>query len=185
MLFWSVSKGWNHHQVSFVSDYIRSKKILCFIHTPSVLSLVWVHTLREFSTVIQLRIMNRLWRTSSVKIPSIGLSLWLTGAFISHSASACMATAGEGERKMESVQQGNPLHPDQIDSSYPGTAVTRLRNVQSRVKSLTPEQLSQDWETVRRSILWAGGLRDLPNARPGKGYTGHSFNDFNHVWSNL
>lgn len=102
----------------------------------------------------------------------------LTGAFLSNSAIACMTAAGEGERKMESVRQANN---DLIDSSYPGTAVTRLNNVQSRVKSLTPEQLSQDWETVRRSIIWAGGLRDLPNVRPGKGYTGHSFNDFNHV----
>jgi hypothetical protein len=122
--------------------------------------------------------MHKLWKTSSLMVPSIGLSLLLTGAFISHSASACMSAAGEGERKMESVRQTNN---DLIDSSYPGTAVSRLHNVQVRVKSLTPEQLSQDWETVRRSILWAGGLRDLSNARPGKGYTGHSFNDFNHV----
>lgn len=122
--------------------------------------------------------MHRLWKTSSLKVPSIGLSLLLTGAFISHSASACMTAAGEGERKMESDRQVNT---NLIDSSYPGTAVTRLHNVQLRVNSLTPEQLSQDWEIVRRSILWAGGLRDLPNARPGKGYTGHSFNDFNHV----
>jgi hypothetical protein len=34
---------------------------------------------------------------------------------------------------------------------------------------------------VRRRILWAGGLRDLPDSIPGQGYTGHSFNDFNHV----
>ncbi len=26
----------------------------------------------------------------------------------------------------------------------------------------------------------AGGLRDLPDAAPGRGYTGHSFNDYNH-----
>ncbi|EJK56458.1 hypothetical protein THAOC_23650, partial [Thalassiosira oceanica] len=37
------------------------------------------------------------------------------------------------------------------------------------------------WEDVRRRILWAGGLRDLPHSRPGQGYTGHSFNDWNHV----
>jgi hypothetical protein len=67
------------------------------------------------------------------------------------------------------------------DPDYPGTAVTRLQNVHARVKSLTTSQLNGDWEEVRRSILWAGGLRDLPTARPGLGYTGHSFNDFNHV----
>jgi hypothetical protein len=69
---------------------------------------------------------------------------------------------------------------DVVDPVYPGTAVTRLQNVQKRVKSLTPEELSVDWETVRRSILWAGGLKDLTNVRPGMGYTGHSFNDYNH-----
>ena len=67
-----------------------------------------------------------------------------------------------------------------IDPQYPGTAVQRLNNIHIRVKSLTQDQLNSDWESVRRSILWAGGLRDLPNAIPGKGYTGHSFNDFNH-----
>ena len=69
----------------------------------------------------------------------------------------------------------------EIDREYPGTAVTRLRNVHTRVKSLTTEQLNGDWATnVRLQILWAGGLKDLPNARPGQGYTGHSFNDYNH-----
>jgi len=69
---------------------------------------------------------------------------------------------------------------DQIDPEYPGTAVTRLQNVHKRVQSLTTDQLSLDWEAVRRSLLWAGGLKDLPNVRPGMGYTGHSFNDYNH-----
>lgn len=67
-----------------------------------------------------------------------------------------------------------------IDEEYPGTAVERLTSIHQRVKSLSPEDLSEDWESVRRKILWAGGLRDLPNAAPGQGYTGHSFNDDNH-----
>ena len=50
----------------------------------------------------------------------------------------------------------------------------------SRVQSLKEEDLNDDWGEVRRKILWAGGLRDLPTARPGQGYTGHSFNDYNH-----
>ena len=66
------------------------------------------------------------------------------------------------------------------DAEYPGTAVERLRNVQARVKSLTAAQLNTDWPTVRRSLLWAGGLKDLASAIPGQGYTGHSFNDYNH-----
>mmetsp|Transcript_9695 Transcript_9695/g.19043 ORF Transcript_9695/g.19043 Transcript_9695/m.19043 type:complete len:263 (-) Transcript_9695:55-843(-) len=64
---------------------------------------------------------------------------------------------------------------------YPGTAWDRLRTVHQRVKSLSTQELSADWEQVRQKLLWAGGLRDLPNSRPGQGYTGHCFNDFNHV----
>ena len=71
-------------------------------------------------------------------------------------------------------------HEDQLDPVYPGTSVIRMMAVRDRVRSLTEEQLDGDWEDVRRSLLWAGGLRDLPNALPGQGYTGHCFNDFNH-----
>ena len=67
-----------------------------------------------------------------------------------------------------------------VDSEYPGTAVQRMLNIRERAKSLKPEQLNTNWEDARRSILWAGGLRDLNSAVPGQGYTGHSFNDFNH-----
>lgn len=67
-----------------------------------------------------------------------------------------------------------------FDSAYPGTAVTRMNNIRARVASLTPAQLNADWSEVRRSVLWAGGLKDLPSSRPGEGYTGHSFNDYNH-----
>jgi hypothetical protein len=71
--------------------------------------------------------------------------------------------------------------PPPIDVEYPGTAVRRMLAVRSRVASLTQQELSGPWEDVRRKILWAGGLRDLPCAVPGQGYTGHSFNDYNHV----
>lgn len=68
-----------------------------------------------------------------------------------------------------------------VDTEYPGTAVQRLNSVHKRVASLTPDQLSGDWDTVARpSLLWAGGLKDLRSSRPGQGYTGHSFNDYNH-----
>ena len=69
----------------------------------------------------------------------------------------------------------------QFDPEYPGTAVERMMNARARVKELTHEDLNGQWDDVRRRILWAGGLRDLPDAIPGQGYTGHSFNDFNHV----
>ena len=65
-------------------------------------------------------------------------------------------------------------------NSRTGTAVERMLAARSRVASLKEEDLNDDWGEVRRKILWAGGLRDLPTARPGQGYTGHSFNDYNH-----
>jgi hypothetical protein len=58
-----------------------------------------------------------------------------------------------------------------IDPLYPGTAVERLQNVHRRVAGLVqtdPPVLNGPWDEVRRKILWAGGLRDLPNAIPGQ-----------------
>ena len=60
-------------------------------------------------------------------------------------------------------------------------ALTRMENAVARARSLTEEQLSGDWEDVRGLLLWAAGLRDIRDAAPGEGYTGHCFNDFNHV----
>ena len=58
----------------------------------------------------------------------------------------------------------------------------RLNSVHDRIATLVSDgSLFGRWEDVRRRLLWAGGLRDLPDARPGMGYTGHSFNDYNHV----
>lgn len=68
----------------------------------------------------------------------------------------------------------------EVDPEYPGTAVERLRNIQERVKSLSAADLSCDWEEVRLKLLWAGGLKDLQDVQPGRGYTGHAFNDDNH-----
>eukprot|EP00981_Chlorochromonas_danica_P000823 scaffold192_cov320-Ochromonas_danica.AAC.34 len=67
-----------------------------------------------------------------------------------------------------------------VDAEYPGTAVSRMLAVRARIRGLSAEELSGDWADVRRRLLWAGGLRDLPTALPGRGYTGHSFNDYNH-----
>lgn len=66
------------------------------------------------------------------------------------------------------------------DSEYPGTAVPRMNAIRERVKALNFDS-SMTWEDQRKMILKAGGLRDLQSAQPGAGYTGHSFNDFNHV----
>ena len=59
------------------------------------------------------------------------------------------------------------------DNEYPGTAVQRLNSVHDRIKGLSQEQLNDVWENVRKTLLWAGGLKDLPN-------TSHGFNDYNH-----
>lgn len=68
-----------------------------------------------------------------------------------------------------------------IDNKYPGMSVERLTNARARIKSLHPTDLSGEWEDVRQKLLWAAGLKNLKNAQPGYGYTGHSFNDWNHV----
>jgi len=67
-----------------------------------------------------------------------------------------------------------------IDPVYPGTSVARMLASRERVRSLKPDELSGEWEGVRKKLLWAGGLRDLQSAVPGQGYTGHAFNDANH-----
>jgi hypothetical protein len=68
----------------------------------------------------------------------------------------------------------------QQGDAYPGTAFERMLNIREKVKGLGNGELYGDWEDVRVNILTAGGLKDLRSAAPGSGYTGHSFNDFNH-----
>lgn len=80
----------------------------------------------------------------------------------------------------KSVQMSTDGEVEEYDRDYPGTAVRRMLAIRERVRLLSVEALNGDWTDVRRNLLWAGGLRDLPNALPGQGYTGHSFNDFNH-----
>lgn len=109
-----------------------------------------------------------------------------TGAFV---VAAAASTASFGSvRDLSSTANTNantntkmPAPAYAADPEYPGTAVERMLSVRARVKDLTRDDLNGPWESVRRRILWAGGLRDLPDAVPGKGYTGHSFNDCNHV----
>ncbi len=72
------------------------------------------------------------------------------------------------------------MKSEEIDEDYPGTAVKRLKSVHARIKSLEKDDLNGEWEDVRRKLLWAGGLKDLRDVRPGMGYTGHAFNDWNH-----
>jgi len=132
----------------------------------------------------------------------VGTTLALNGA--SNLSSAFISTRGEVLRKIAdtavyaSLSTNNPsnnINKDsttkrnmssssserEIDTEYPGTAVERMLSIRERVKGIPAEEWNGSWEDVRRRILWAGGLRDLPDAEPGQGYTGHSFNDFNHV----
>ena len=75
----------------------------------------------------------------------------------------------------------NARHERAQDRSvYPGTAVARLEAVHQRLAAIPQSELDAAWPDARRALLRAGGLRDLPNARPGQGYTGHAFNDYNH-----
>jgi len=67
-----------------------------------------------------------------------------------------------------------------VDPVYPGTAVARMLASRERARSLTKDELCGEWESVRKRLLWAAGLRDLQNVAPGQGYTGHAFNDANH-----
>ena len=91
----------------------------------------------------------------------------------------------------------------EVDSAYPGTAVrpalrmslvagpatyscvldqqvARMRAARERAVSLSSAEMGGDWEAVRQRVLWAAGLRDIKDAPPGRGYTGHAFSDANH-----
>ena len=59
------------------------------------------------------------------------------------------------------------------DPEWPGTSVARLKAITERVLSLSQSELDGPWPEVRRRLLWAGGLKDLPS-------TSHAFNDWNH-----
>lgn len=70
----------------------------------------------------------------------------------------------------------------EVDTLYPGTAVERMLAARGRARMLTAGELNGDWTSVvRPRLLWAAGLRDLRDAPPGQGYTGHAFQDAIHV----
>jgi hypothetical protein len=103
---------------------------------------------------------------------------------VSTAASAFVTGGVDSSTNRTSTQQKMSLSSSTtrtVDAEYPGTAVERMMAVRARVATLSEHDLSGEWEEVRRKILWAGGLKDLPDSIPGQGYTGHSFNDYNHV----
>lgn len=150
------------------------------------------HSLRSFVVckVITMHLF-RLAATSllaSASLPQVVSSFALSRHnFISQisllSFAARRSNASVTECNASSVdKEGTPPLSQMVDTQYPGTAVQRLKAVHERVKVIAADgTLNGPWEDVRRRILWAGGLRDLPDAVPGQGYTGHSFNDWNHV----
>lgn len=105
-----------------------------------------------------------------------------SSARASTNASAFLASSSSSARTTSTTISsiGTTIMTDPV---YPGTAVERMNTARERVRQLAAENAlgGIPWEDARKKILWAGGLRDLPDARPGQGYTGHSFNDFNHV----
>lgn len=101
-----------------------------------------------------------------------------------HINSSSSSTITGAARSATTVLSGEKVNGMTIDHEYPGTAVERMLTVRQRVSELAASEdkpLSGPWADVRRKLLWAGGLRDLPESIPGQGYTGHSFNDYNHV----
>lgn len=68
---------------------------------------------------------------------------------------------------------GMAEQPVERDPKWPGTSVARLRAITERVQSLSQSELDGPWPEVRRRLLWAGGLKDIPS-------TSHAFNDWNH-----
>jgi len=101
-------------------------------------------------------------------------------AFMLSSLGGARGQAAGVSTSINSSSAQQPVTID-VDPDYPGTAVARMLAARARVSGLTHEELNGQWPNVRRRILWAGGLKDLTSAIPGEGYTGHSFNDFNHV----
>jgi hypothetical protein len=118
--------------------------------------------------VCMLRV-SRLATLSLLSLPRIAFST-------ARPATCAMSTV----KKAMTEVDGNCV--TEVDAEFPGTAVARLRAVHARVANLvtTPHVFNEDWSKVRRRLLWAGGLKDLTSSRPGRGYTGHAFNDWNH-----
>ena len=109
-----------------------------------------------------------------ITMPCAALVLSRRAALRSACLFPCVATVADMARAEELKLNS------EFDAEYPGTAVIRMNAARARVRQLSAGALDGDWETVRQRLLWAGGMRDLRSARPGAGYTGHSFNDFNH-----
>ena len=113
---------------------------------------------------------------SGFSIPCVSAAFSLNHTSASAAAAASISTASITASGTSTLQnQRLNMSSDatsnansNVDPLYPGTAVKRLNAVRARVATLSQNDLNGNWEDVRRKILWAGGLRDLPDAAPGK-----------------
>ena len=108
------------------------------------------------------------------------LKAWCASSLFLVSSSLTVPRVVFAQSAREMSHQSAANFESEIDPEYPGTAVPRMNAIRERARALTFES-TQTWEEQRKLILRAGGLKDLQSAMPGSGYTGHSFNDYNHV----
>ena len=129
---------------------------------------------------------NSLMKPSLFRVSLIALASSTTHAFVTGWKSKFLSKTQQGRyderiishastrerretnRKCSGMMNGLFSSNNDGDPEYPGTAIERMKNVRTRVATLSKEDLSGEWEVVRRKLLWAGGLRDLPDAIPGQ-----------------
>lgn len=116
-------------------------------------------------------VVPRFPRVSSVRFASNFLGARAAGVRSEQSKKPVVTLPGRTLAKMSEMP---------VDPQYPGTAVHRLQAARERAKTLSPDRLNGEWNSVRVNLLWAAGLKDLTNVAPGQGYTGHCFNDYIH-----
>jgi len=102
--------------------------------------------------------------------------LYLCSALNSDGDSVSLSTA---EARLLSVFRGTSRHINPETSGVAsedtsGTATKRLDAARVLARALNGK-LTGDWQEVRKKLLGAAGLKDIPDK------TGHCFTDFNHV----
>ena len=108
--------------------------------------------------------MKILASASLLLVARLSSSYILKLALLSPLSMHCMSSTS-----VFSTLDGSSPQDDPVDAAYPGTAVNRMLNIRARARSLTAEQLSADWQEVRRLILWAGGAEGPPARVSGAG----------------
>ena len=96
---------------------------------------------------------------------------------------ACVVVRIAVARSVEVDDDGLPALAARAakQAGYADLAERRRWSAQLLASRLNASDLSGSWDAVRPLLLGACGLKDLRRARPGAGYTGHCFADWNHV----